>query len=182
MVDNGTPRQNHMPEPMSPPIVTRPLAPEDLPNVSALHARVFGPGRFARSAYRVREGTPAISSFCHGAFLGTRLIAALRLTPITIGSTSNALLLGPLVVDPDFANQGNGRRIVEDATADARAANVDLIVLVGDMPYYGRFGFQPVPPGQMKFPGPVSPARILALELTPASLPKFTGRIAAASS
>jgi predicted N-acetyltransferase YhbS len=166
---------------MSPPLViTRPLKPEDLPHVSELHARVFGPGRFARSAYRVREGTPAISNFCHGAFLGSRLIAALRLTPITIGGTPNALLLGPLVVDTEFSNQGHGRHIVEDAIGDTRESHVDLIVLVGDMPYYGRFGFQPVPLGQITLPGPVSPERILALELTAGCLSRFRGQIAAA--
>lgn len=166
---------------MSPPLaMIRQLEPDDLPDVAALHARVFGPGRFARSAYRVRERTPAISSFCHGAFLGSRLIAALRLTPITIGGTPNALLLGPLAVDPQFVNQGYGRRIVGDAIGDAKDSGVDLIVLVGDMPYYGRFGFQPVPPGQIVFPGPVAPHRILALELDAGTLAGFRGVMAAA--
>ena len=85
-----------------------PLAADDAALVSALHARVFGPGRFARTAYRVREGTPPIARFCRGAFLGERLIAALRLTEVTIGGEPGALLLGPLAIDPDFAGEGWG--------------------------------------------------------------------------
>ena len=121
---------------MSAPVTTRPLAADDAALVSALHARVFGPGRFARTAYRVREGTPPIARFCRGAFLGERLIAALRLTEVTIGGEPGALLLGPLAVDPDFAGEGWGRKLVSESVGHARADGVPLIVLVGDEPYY----------------------------------------------
>jgi len=162
---------------MSPPISTRPITERDLADIERLHARAFGPGRFVRSAYRVREGTPPISPFCRAAFLGNRLIAALRLTEVGIGTQSNALLLGPLAVDPDFVNQGFGRRLVTEALEAARAAGVGLVILVGDVPYYGRFGFARVPTGQIAFPGPVDPARILALELVPGALADARGMI-----
>ena len=157
----------------------RPLTASDLPAVSALEATVFGPGRFTRTAYRVREGHPAVSTFCYGAFVGPRLIASLRMTPINIGTSGPHLLLGPATVAPDFTGQGFGRALIAQALAAASSANIGIVTLVGDVPYYGRFGFAPVPPGKILFPGPVNPARILACELTPGTLANATGLVAA---
>ena len=80
---------------MSPNVTNRALTEADFPTVSLLHAKVFGPGRFTRTAYRVREGAAPISPFCRVALLGDRLIAAVRFTPITIGGANGGLLLGP---------------------------------------------------------------------------------------
>ena len=98
-----------------------------------------------------------LSPYCSVAHLGSQLIAAVRFTPITIGGAGGALLLGPLVVDPDFAGQGFGKRLIGDALQAAKAAGVKLVVLVGDEPYYGRFGFRPIPLQQITLPGPVDP-------------------------
>jgi predicted N-acetyltransferase YhbS len=163
---------------MSPNVINRPLTPADFPAVSQLHAKVFGPGRFTRSAYRVREGAPKISPYCAVALLGETLIAAVRFTSITIGGVNGTLLLGPLAVDPDFAGQGFGRRLIGEAMEAAKAAGVKLVLLVGDEPYYGRFGFHPVPPGQITMPGPVDPARLLAAELVPGALAAHIGLVA----
>jgi predicted N-acetyltransferase YhbS len=163
---------------MSPNIINRPLTPADFAAVSRLHAKVFGPGRFTRTAYRVREGAPKISPYCGVALLGETLVAAVRFTSITIGGVNGALLLGPLAVDPDFAGQGFGKRLVGGAMEAAKAAGVKLVVLVGDEPYYGRFGFRPAPPGQITMPGPVDPARLLAAEFEPGVLAAYTGLIA----
>lgn len=160
------------------PVTTRSAAQADVPAISELSARVFGPGRFVRTAYRVREGTPDISSFCRVAMLDGRIIAAIRMTEITIGGEGEALLLGPLAVDPAFANLGYGRRLIAESMEAARAAGRQLVLLVGDMPYYGRLGFVPVPPGQIVLPGPVNPARLLALELQPGALKRFRGLVA----
>jgi len=160
---------------MSPQATSRHATPADLPAISELHARVFGPGRFARSAYRVREGTPGVSPFCRLALIGSEIIAALRLTPVTIGGKGGALLLGPLAVAPAFAGQGYGKRLVAEALEDARGHGVRLVVLVGDEPYYGRFGFKRVPPGRIVLPGPADPARILAAELQPGALGEYAG-------
>ncbi|MGE0023021.1 MAG: GNAT family N-acetyltransferase [Hyphomicrobium sp.] len=164
------------------PIVNRPVAPDDVPLISALHDRVFGPGRFARTAYRVREQMgpgSELSRFCRLVAAPDHLIAALRMSEIAIGGEAGAALLGPLVVAPEHADQGYGRALVKDAIEAARAAGVRLVVLVGDEPYYGRFGFKPVPPGTITFPGPVNPARILAAELAPGALAEYAGVISA---
>lgn len=161
-------------------VVTRPVTPEDIPLISALHDRVFGPGRFARTAYRVREQIgPAseLSRFCLLAMADDRLIAALRMSEIVIGGKKGAALLGPLVVAPEYAGQGYGRALVKEAMEAMRAAGVKAVVLVGDEPYYGRFGFKPVTPGAITFPGPVNPARILAAELEDGALADFNGQI-----
>ena len=152
--------------------------PADLPAISGLHAKVFGPGRFTRTAYRVREGTPAISSYCRAILLGERLIAAVRMTPITIGGATGAVLLGPVAVDPDFASQGFGSRLITEAVAAAKSGGATLVLLVGDAPYYGRFAFEVVPTGQITLPGPVDPRRLLAAELVPGTLAAARGPVA----
>ncbi|MEQ1695150.1 MAG: N-acetyltransferase [Hyphomicrobiaceae bacterium] len=157
----------------------RSLTHADLPAIRALEATVFGPGRFARTAYRIREGNPAISAYCYGTFLGPRLIASLRMTPIAIGTTSPHLLLGPLSVAAGSTNQGYGRSLIAQALSSAKASGIGIVTLVGDMPYYGRFGFTPVAPGKILFPGPVNPARVLACELTPGTRATASGMVTA---
>lgn len=161
-------------------VIARKLTLTDRPLVAKLHAHVFGPGRFARSAYRVREAAPPLSPYCSGAFAGDQLIASVQLTPILIGEHGPHLLLGPLAVDPAFAGQGYGKALVAQAIDAARADALGCIILIGDMPYYGRFGFKPVRPGSITLPGPVNPARILAVELTPGALANAVGAITAA--
>jgi predicted N-acetyltransferase YhbS len=165
---------------MSAPVSVRPVTPDDLPAISALHARVFGPGRFARSAYRIRERAPCLSRFCLASFRDGMLIAGIRFTEVTIGGRGGALLLGPLAVEPSLAGQGHGKRLIADGLENARAAGLDLAVLVGDESYYGRFGFRIVPPGRITVPGPVDPARILAAELKAGALAGFQGMVVAA--
>jgi predicted N-acetyltransferase YhbS len=161
----------------SPTITTRPATQADMAEILRLNARVFGPGRFVRTAYRIREGTPDVSPFCRIALLGARIIASIRMTEIAVGGRGGALLLGPLAVDPEFANQGYGRRLIAESIEAARAAGRDIVVLVGDMPYYGRFGFVPVPLGSIILPGPVNPARLLALELQPGAIGRYRGNV-----
>lgn len=160
-------------------IATRPVTDADAAAIGALHARVFGPGRFVRTAYRLREGTAFASRYCRLAERDGRLVAAIRYTPIRIGETAGALLLGPLAVDPDFANRGYGRRLIAQAHDLARADGLGLVLLVGDMAYYGRLGFVAVPRGQIALPGPVDAARLLALELAPGALAGFVGLVRA---
>jgi predicted N-acetyltransferase YhbS len=161
-------------------IHTRNLNIQDRPLVAQLHAHVFGPGRFARSAYRVREAAPPLSPYCSGAFAGDHLIASVQLTPILIGGHGPHLLLGPLAVDPAYAGQGHGKALVAQALDAARANAFGCVILIGDMPYYGRFGFKPLRPGSITLPGPVNPARILAVELIPGALANAVGAITAA--
>jgi predicted N-acetyltransferase YhbS len=140
----------------------------------------MGPGRFARTAYRVRETSGEdFSPFCRVSVLDGRLIAAVRLTPVRIGGKDGALLLGPLAVAPDLANRGYGRALAAVALEDARAAGIALVVLVGDEPYYARLGFRRIPRGQIVLPGPVDPDRLLAAELREGALGEFRGHLEA---
>jgi predicted N-acetyltransferase YhbS len=164
---------------MTADVTTRPVAVADLPAISALHARAFGPGRFARTAYRVREGVASISRFCRLAEVAGEIVAAVRFTEVTVGGRSSALLLGPLVVEPACAGRGYGRGLVAAALADARAAGIALVVLVGDETYYERLGFKRVPADRIRLPGPADPDRILAAELEPGALARFEGVVAA---
>jgi len=159
--------------------VVREVRPEDGPQISALHARAFGPGRFARTAYRIREGMGAFSRYCRVCLIDGRIIAAVRFTPIRIGGRDGALLLGPLAVDPEFTNRGHGRGLVREAMDAARADGLGLVLLVGDEPYYARLGFVRVPAGQIALPGPVNPQRLLAAELRPGGLADYRGLVTA---
>ncbi|MCC7250991.1 N-acetyltransferase [Hyphomicrobium sp.] len=161
-------------------IITRPATPGDIPLISALHDRAFGPGRFARTAYRVREQMGPgreISDFCRLATAGDHIAAAIRMSEIAIGGRTGAALLGPIVVAPEHAGQGYGRTLIKEAMDAARTAGIRLVILVGDEPYYGRFGFKPVAPGIITLPGPVNPARLLAAELTEGALTDYRGQI-----
>ncbi|WP_295559635.1 N-acetyltransferase [uncultured Hyphomicrobium sp.] len=161
-------------------ITTRPATPEDIPLISALHDRAFGPGRFVRTAYRVREQMGPgreISDFCRLVTDGNRIVAAIRMSEIAIGGKPGAALLGPIVVAPDYERQGYGRTLITEAMEAARAAGVRIVILVGDEPYYGRFGFKPIPPGLITLPGPVNPARLLAAELQSDALAHYSGQI-----
>lgn len=164
---------------MSLPLITRSATAADEPEISRLHDKAFGPGRFTRTAYRIREGTPDVSAYCRIAILSGRAVAAVRLTEVTIGGNGIALLLGPLAVDPDFTHQGIGTRLMHEALDAARSAGIRIVLLVGDEPYYGRFGFKPVPMGQITLPGPVDARRLLAAQLVPGTLPDFSGTVAA---
>ena len=127
----------------------------------------------------VREGTAEFSPFCRVCRIDGQLAAAVRFTPILIGGRGGALLLGPLAVDPAFANQGHGRGLVGHALEAARSAGIALVVLVGDEPYYARLGFRSVPRGQIALPGPVDPDRLLAAELVPGALAGYSGLVSA---
>jgi predicted N-acetyltransferase YhbS len=151
----------------------------DEPALSALSAEAFGPGRFARTAYRVREGIPPVPSLSLTGWLDGRLVGGIRFTALSIGGEEKAVLLGPLVVHPAHTGKGFGKVLVAEGIERARAQGFRLVVLVGDMPYYGRFGFIQVPRGQITLPGPVDPARLLALELAPGALANATGLVQA---
>ena len=151
-------------------------SPADSASIEKLHERAFGPGRFARTAFRLREGAPHLLDLSFTALVGTLLVGSVRLTPVKAGS-ADALMLGPLTVDPAFENRGIGRALIERSLAAAREAGHRLVLLIGDEPYYGRFGFRRVPPGRLAMPGPVDPARFLALELAEGALTDANGAV-----
>ena len=157
-------------------LVIQPESPSDAFAVERLNERTFGPGRYARSAYRIREGRGHLPELSFVARIGTLMVGSVRLTPVCIGDTP-ALLLGPLTVEPPFRSRGVGSALMARALKDARDKGHRLVVLVGDEPYYARSGFKRAPKGQVKMPGPVNPARLLINELVPGAFDGVTGLV-----
>ena len=144
--------------------------------IERLHERTFGPGRYAKSAYRLRERMGHQLELSFTARIGTLLVGSVRLSPIRIGETK-ALLLGPLTVEPPFRERGVGYALIGRALTEAKAKGHRLVVLVGDEPYYGKSGFKRVPKGRATMPGPVDPARLLVCELTDGAFEGVSGPI-----
>ena len=149
--------------------------PADDPVITVLHEEVFGPGRFARAAFRLREGVAHARDLSFVAMAGDRLVASVRLTPIVIGDRPG-LLLGPLAVDPAFNGRGAGKALVRMALAAGREAGHAVVLLVGDMPYYGPLGFTRLGPYAVTLPAPVDPARVLVAGLADGALEGLSGR------
>jgi len=153
-----------------------PETADDAMPIERLHERTFGPGRYAKSAYRLRERMGHRFNLSFTARIGTLLIGSVRLSPICIGK-AKALLLGPLAVDPAFRERGVGYTLIERALAEAKADGHRLVILVGDEPYYGKSGFKVFPKGRATMPGPVDPARLLVCELADGALDGVSGPI-----
>jgi len=141
-----------------------------------LNERTFGPGRYAKTAYRLREQVAHRLDVSFTARAGTLLVGSVRLSPIRIGETK-ALLLGPLTVEPAFRERGVGQALIERALKEAAGKGHKLVLLVGDEPYYGKSGFKRVPPGRAVMPGPVDPARLLVAELSDGAFEGVSGAV-----
>jgi len=148
----------------------------DAAAIERLHERTFGPGRYAKTTYRLREQANHRLDVSFTARTGTLLVGSVRLTPVRIGE-AKALLLGPLTVEPAFRERGVGQALIERALAEARAKGEKLVLLVGDEPYYGKCGFKRVPAGRATMPGPVDPARLLVAELADGAFEGVSGAI-----
>jgi predicted N-acetyltransferase YhbS len=153
-----------------------PETADDALAIERLHERTFGPGRHARTAYRIREQLGHRLDLSFTARIGTLMVGSVRLTPIRVGETV-ALLLGPLTIEPPFRERGIGRALIERALAAARAQGHRLVVLVGDEPYYGRLGFKRIAKGTVTMQGPVDPARLLVAELVEGAFDGVSGAI-----
>ena len=153
-----------------------PETADDALAIERLHERTFGPGRHAKTAYRIREGAGHALALSFTARIGTLLVGSVRLSPIRIGKTG-ALLLGPLTVEPPFRERGIGQVLIERALAAAKAQGHRLVVLVGDEPYYAKCGFKRIARGQATLPGPVDPARLLICELAEGAFAGVSGPI-----
>ena len=156
--------------------VILPELPAHAEAVEALNAFTFGPGRFTKTAYRLRHNNPPVLAYNRICMLDGALIGAVCFSRIRVGP-QRALLLGPLVVHPDHKHRGIGHALMRIGIDTARAEGEELVVLVGDAPYYARSGFAPVPRGQMRMPGPVDPGRLLARELVDGAMEKAVGPI-----
>ncbi len=115
---------------------------DDHDEIEALLDACFGPDRLSKSSYSYRSGIDRIWPLCRVARDEALLIGTIRYWPITIGVTAEpALLLGPVAVDCAYQGQGIAARLILDTLGEARAAGHRLVLLVGDAPYYNRFGF-----------------------------------------
>ncbi len=149
--------------------------------IEKLGATAFGPGRFARTAFRLREGVSPERELSFVALDNSSLVGSVRVTRVIIG-TDLALVLGPLVVDPDHKNEGIGKKLMQQSVSASQELGFQLIILVGDEPYYRPFGFKKVNPGQITLPGPVDPVRFLYCELQDGAMTGYSGRVRTYSS
>jgi predicted N-acetyltransferase YhbS len=139
------------------------LTPDDLRHeaaVEALYDRAFGPGRFAKVSYRVREAAGPFLASSRLAWRADRLVGACRLWAARCGAAP-IVFLGPLAVDGAERGEGVGQRLTEEACAGAEADGARAVVLVGDLAFFERAGFRRAEPGAIILPGPVDPRRIL---------------------
>lgn len=146
------------------------------PEIEAINAEAFGPGRFAKAAYKIREGGPHERDLSFVAVHENGVIASVRLTRVAAGE-GQGLLLGPLAVRPRYKNLGIGRRLVAIALEKAAKAGYAAVILVGDEPYYGPLGFKRVPHGQIALPRPVDFSRLLVHEIAPGTVASFAGEL-----
>lgn len=149
--------------------------PEDWHEVEALLDTCFAPGRTALSSYRLRDGVASVAALC----LVLRdqdgsVAAAIRYWPVRIGALP-VLLLGPVAVHPTHQGEGLGGLLIHESLTQAVRDGWDRVMLVGDAPYYRRFGFEKLESVQM--PPPTNPDRVLGLELTPGAWSGVTGAV-----
>jgi predicted N-acetyltransferase YhbS len=139
----------------------------------------FGSGRNARTAERLREGRLPAHDLSFVAMEKNRVVGTVRLWHISAGPARSALLLGPLAVDDARRGLGIGAALMRRATEAAHKLGHKAILLVGDAPYYARFGFAADKTGALWMPGPFEKSRLLGLELVPGALDGARGLVSA---
>ena len=145
----------------------------------ALLDEAYGAARFAKTSQRLREGRLPADGLSLVATDRGRIVGTVRLWNVAAGPGRAALLLGPLAVNPACRDRGIGSALMRRAIARARLAGHRAVILVGDAPYYGRFGFAAAPTGELWMPGRFDRDRLLALELRPGALAGARGMIGA---
>lgn len=148
------------PAPLRVPTV-RPATAADDAFIDDLHAIAFGPGRFAKTAYRIRERFHIDPSLSLVAEVDGEACGSVWMTPISIGGL-NGWMLGPLATHPGFRKLGAGKLLAREVTQRALArGDGKFVMLVGDRDYYCPLGWEPTTLGNIEFPGPVDPTRVL---------------------
>ena len=146
--------------------------------VERLYDVVFGPARFHKASYLFREGVDPIRELSWIALEGDRLVGAIRYWPILVGETGHsALLLGPLAIAQDRAGKGIGRALMFKTLDLAAQLGHDLVLLVGDVDYYKRFGFVPATPHGFVMPGESKPDRLQVAPLKDNVLGRIAGEV-----
>ena len=158
-------------------ITLRHERPADVKAREALLDEAFGETRYRKSSQRLRDGRLPAEGLSFIAAEGKRVIGTARLWHAACASGEHALLLGPVAVAANCRNRGIGADLVRRAVSEARRLGHNAVILVGDAPYYGRFGFSAEKTGRLQLPGPFERHRLLALELRPGSLDGARGLI-----
>ena len=151
-----------------------PERPCDSAAIEALLDEVFGPGRFARTAYHLREGAEPVPELSFVAFDEGQMRGSIRFSPVNVGG-HRVLFLGPLVVKAEDRGKGIGVALMKRGLKAAKAMGVPSVLLVGDAPYYERVGFKPLGRGRVIPSGPIDPDRLLALEFTSGAINALRG-------
>lgn len=138
----------------------------------------FGEARFTKTCERLREGRLPVEGLALVVEMGGRLVATVRLWHVEAGDRP-ALMLGPIAVDPSLHGLGIGNKLMRDVLARAATLGHRAVILVGDAPYYARFGFTRERVGTLSLPGPYAPERFLALDLVPGALDGVGGMVRA---
>ena len=153
----------------------QPEQDEDYWEVEALYDLCFAPGREALSSYRLRDGVPAVADLSLVARDPDGILAgAIRFWPVWVGPAP-ALLLGPVAVHPTRQGEGLGGVLIADSLSLARASGWQRVMLVGDAPYYSRFGFARL--SGVDMPPPTNPERVLGHDLQPDGWRDVTGTV-----
>jgi predicted N-acetyltransferase YhbS len=166
----------------SPPLakpVLPPLTAEqarDAAAVEALVDRAFGPGRYAKTAERLREGREPLRELSFTARVGGEMVGCVRQWRILIGGKP-AVFLGPFAVDAAWRSRGLGAALIHRALDAAREAGERCVLLVGDASYFEPLGFTMVERGAITLPGPVDPRRLLICPLNSDAAPRLAGPV-----
>ena len=149
---------------------------EDAGAVDALIDRAFGPGRYAKTAERLREGARERSDLGWCVWDGERLLGAVRVWPLTVGDAPG-VFLGPIAVEAEDRRRGLGALLVERVRQAAADAGDPYVLLVGDAGFFEPLGFRRAPAG-VRLPGPVDPSRVLVREIAPGACDGLAGEAA----
>ena len=160
----------------TPPFVVRSERASDVVARETLLDASFGGNRQLRTCQRLRDGQAPAEGLAISALSRGRLVGTVRLWHVSAGGVP-ALVLGPLAVDPQFRKLGIGRALVQRALAAAKARGHGAVLLLGDAPYYTRFGFSALKTGELRLPGPFEPDRLLGLELREGALDGAWGMV-----
>jgi predicted N-acetyltransferase YhbS len=155
-------------------------APADVGAREALLDRSFGAARFGKTCERLREGRLAADGLSLVAEdADGRVVGTLRFWHVALGQERSGLMLGPLAVAEEVRNEGLGARLMQAGLARAKALGHEAVILVGDEPYYRRFGFGAEATERLALPGPVERERFLGLALKTAAFADAEGLVRA---
>lgn len=134
--------------------------------IEALYDRTFGPGHFAKTAERLREGSQSLPDITRVAVSQGQVIGVCRVWPIIVGAARvPAVFIGPVAVDPSFQGQRLGLSVTGEALEAATKAGWVAAIIIGAPGYFGELGFQPVAADRLTFPGPQDMARVMVRDL-----------------